>query len=140
MPLTGIEHVLVLSDEIEATRDFYCEALGLEVGARPPLEFPGLWLYVGDVPCVHIAERAAYEEHSRRLGIGASPRADGTGAVDHVSFNGDDYGEIVARLERSGVAAARNTVPGVGLRQLFCEDPNGVRIEINVTPERAGRE
>jgi catechol 2,3-dioxygenase-like lactoylglutathione lyase family enzyme len=35
--------VLVLSDDIDRTRDFYCDVVGLEVGERPPLEFPGDW-------------------------------------------------------------------------------------------------
>ena len=35
MNVTAIEHVLVLSDDIEATRDFYCQAVGLRVGERP---------------------------------------------------------------------------------------------------------
>ena len=37
------------------------------------------------------------------------------------------------------VEAQRNTVPGIGMRQLFFEDPNGVKIEINVMPARARR-
>jgi hypothetical protein len=40
--VTSIEHVLVLSDDIERTRDFDCEVVGLEVGERPALEFPRL--------------------------------------------------------------------------------------------------
>ena len=126
--------MLVLTDEIERTREFYCEALGLEVGERPPLEFPGDWLYLDGVPCVHVAERRAFEAHSERVGIPASPRSDGTGAVDHLAFSGEDYDEVVARLERSGIEATKNTVAGAGVRQLFCEDPNGVKIEINVMP------
>jgi hypothetical protein len=39
---------------------------------------------------------------------------------------------MVSRLELRGVEAARNDPPGAGLRQLFIEDPNGVKIEINV--------
>jgi len=127
MSVTGLEHLLVLTDDIDATRDFWCGALGLEVGARPPLEFPGYWLYSEGVPCVHVAERAAYTTHSEQIGIPASPLP-----VDHVAFGGEDYAELVARLERRGVAAARNDVPGTGLRQLFIEDPNGLKIEINV--------
>src|SRR5215218_10913014 len=72
MALTKLEHVLVLTEDIEATRDFYRDALGLEQGERPPLEFPGYWLYAGGVPCVHVAERAAYEAHSESIGIPAS--------------------------------------------------------------------
>jgi catechol 2,3-dioxygenase-like lactoylglutathione lyase family enzyme len=131
MALTNLEHLLVLTDDIDATKEFYCGVLGLEKGERPPLEFPGYWLYLGGVPCVHVAEREAYSDHVQTLGLGASAPAQGTGAVDHIAFNGSDYEEIASRLERNGVEAIENTIPGI-LRQLFLRDPNGVRIEINV--------
>jgi catechol 2,3-dioxygenase-like lactoylglutathione lyase family enzyme len=135
MPLLKLEHLLVLTDDIDGTRDFYCGALGLELGDRPPLEFPGYWLYVEGVPCIHVADRAAFAEHSERLGMSASPEAEGTGALDHVAFNGGDYEEVVSRLEGSGVERAENTIPGAGIRQVFVHDPNGVKIEINVPLE-----
>ncbi|MBV9805072.1 MAG: VOC family protein, partial [Solirubrobacterales bacterium] len=53
------------------------------------------------------------------------------GPVDHVAFGAADWNAVVERLERAGVHAVRNAVPG-GPRQLFFEDPNGVRVEINV--------
>ena len=140
MPLTGLEHVLVLTEDIERTRDFYRDALGLEVGDRPPLEFPGYWLYANGVPCVHVADREAYAAHSASTGILASPPAEGTGALDHLAFSEESHDEAVARLERSGIEARRNTVPGIGLRQLFFEDPNGVLIEVNVMPEEGDKE
>jgi catechol 2,3-dioxygenase-like lactoylglutathione lyase family enzyme len=135
VPLTGMEHFLVLTDDVEATRAFYCEALGLEVGDRPDLPFPGLWLYLGDVPRVHIAERGPYEAHSERIGIPAARGAAGTGAVDHIAFGAgpDDYDEVAGRLRSAGVEAHANEVPG-GIRQLFAHDPNGVKVEINVPP------
>jgi catechol 2,3-dioxygenase-like lactoylglutathione lyase family enzyme len=122
----GLDHFLVLTDDIDATRDFWCEVLGLEVGQRPPLEFPGYWLYAGDHPCVHIAERSRYIAHSGRVGIPAA-----TGPVEHVAFDGADPDEVAERLRRSRVPAVKNDVPGV-MRQYFIEDPNGVKIEINV--------
>jgi catechol 2,3-dioxygenase-like lactoylglutathione lyase family enzyme len=140
MPLTRLDHLLVLSDDMDATRDFYRDALGLEVGDRPTLEFPGYWLYADGVPCVHLADRDAYTAHCRTTGIPASPPADGTGAIDHLAFAGDDFEEAVGRLERSGVETKRNTVPGIGMRQLFFEDPNGVKIEINVMPAEGDKE
>jgi len=123
--VAGLDHFLVLTDDIDGTRDFWCGALDLEVGARPPLEFPGYWLYAGGVPCVHVAERAAFDAHSQRIGIAAA-----TGPVEHVAFSADDYEGVVGRLEGGGIDAAQNSVPG--MRQLFVEDPNGVKIEINV--------
>jgi catechol 2,3-dioxygenase-like lactoylglutathione lyase family enzyme len=121
-----LDHLLVLTDDIDGTRDFWCGALGLEVGERPPLEFPGYWLYGAAGPCVHVAERGAYEAHSQRIGIPAN-----AGPVEHVAFDAEDYDAVVARVEEGGIEAMRNHVPGV-MRQLFVEDPNGVKIEINV--------
>jgi catechol 2,3-dioxygenase-like lactoylglutathione lyase family enzyme len=132
MPLTKLEHYLVLTDDMEATRDFYVQALGMHMGFRPPLAFPGYWVYVGDTPCIHIAEWKSYTAHSNEKGIEVSTRADGTGPVDHIAFNAHDYDDVLGRLERYGVKARRNDQSGGLLRQLFLQDPNGVKIEINV--------
>jgi catechol 2,3-dioxygenase-like lactoylglutathione lyase family enzyme len=121
-----LDHFLVLTDDIDGTRDFWCEALGLEVGHRPPLEFPGYWLYAGDRPCVHIAERSSYKAHSGRVGIPTT-----TGPVEHVAFDAEDTEAVAERLRRGRMPAAQNEVPGV-MRQFFVHDPNGVKIEINV--------
>jgi catechol 2,3-dioxygenase-like lactoylglutathione lyase family enzyme len=127
MPPRGLEHVLVLTDDIEATRAFYCDVLGFETGERPPLEFPGYWLYLGGTACVHVAERAAYEAHAVGLGLERT-----AGPIDHVAFAAEDYAGLVARLDAAGVRAVSNDVPAAGIRQLFLDDPNGVRIELNV--------
>jgi catechol 2,3-dioxygenase-like lactoylglutathione lyase family enzyme len=132
MPLTQLEHYLVLTDDLDGTRDFYSHALGMHVGPRPPLAFPGYWLYVGDVPCIHIAEWESYRAHSTEVGISVSTRAPGTGAVDHIAFNAFDCESIKSRLTTHGVAFAVNDVPSAGLTQLFLHDPNGVKVEINV--------
>ena len=135
MPITHLEHFLVLTDDIHATRDFYRDVLGLTVGPRPPLAFAGYWLYAGDTPCVHIAERASYTSTSTPAGIPVSGRSAGTGPFDHAAFIARDFDEIAARLARHGVKAHLNVVPGNGLRQLFLHDPNGVKIEINIPAE-----
>jgi catechol 2,3-dioxygenase-like lactoylglutathione lyase family enzyme len=137
VPLIQLEHYLVLTDDIDATRDFYCNALGLRVGPRPPLRFTGYWVYLGEVPCIHIADWDSYRAHSEESGIAISARAAGTGPVDHIAFNASDYESIKARLKAHGIVAAENFVPGAGLRQLFLSDPNGVKIELNIATEVA---
>jgi catechol 2,3-dioxygenase-like lactoylglutathione lyase family enzyme len=132
MTVLDMEHVLVLSDDIDATKDFYCTVVGLKVGERPPLEFPGYWLYAGKTPCVHIAERLPYLEHAAWLGLPVAHEPPRASAVDHIAFNATDFAAVCARLEEAGVSAVRNTVPSAGIRQFFIEDPNGVRVEINV--------
>lgn len=135
MTVTAMEHVLVLSDDIESTREFYCSVVGLNVGQRPPLEFPGYWLYAGNTPCVHVAERTAYLKHAAGLGLSVAQQSSGSGPVDHIAFNAGDYDAVAAKVQDSGVTAVLNTVPGGGPRQFFIDDPNGVRIEINVRQE-----
>ena len=131
MPLTKMEHYLVLTDDMEATRDFYVHALGMAVGPRPPLEFPGYWCYVGETPCIHIAEWASYAVWTKQVGIPVSSRAVGTGPVDHIAFNASGFDEMRERLRARGLAPAENLLDEIGLRQLFFYDPNGVPIELN---------
>jgi catechol 2,3-dioxygenase-like lactoylglutathione lyase family enzyme len=132
MPLTQLEHYLVLTDDLEVTCDFYRDALGLREGARPPLGFPGYWLYVGDVPCIHIAEWDTYRTHSIAAGISVTAPAPGTGPLDHIAFNAVDLGAVKARLAAHKIEYSVNEVPKAGLIQLFLKDPNGVKIEINI--------
>ena len=127
MPLHGLDHALVLTDDLEATRRFYCDALGFEAGERPTLPFPGYWLYLDGVPCLHVAERAAYEAQLDRMGL-----ARANGPIDHVAFDAGDLDAVLARLDAAGVRSVSNDVPTAGMRQLFLDDPNGVRIEVNV--------
>ncbi|HEX3803335.1 MAG TPA: VOC family protein [Solirubrobacteraceae bacterium] len=141
MSVSGLAHVLVLSDDIDATCDFYRDVVGLRVGPRPPLRFPGYWLYAdGPSACLHVAERGPYLEHAAMLGLEATDAETDTdaaglqasgGALDHIAFAESDYEAVLARIQDCGVTPVRNAVPG-GPRQLFVDDPNGVRVEINV--------
>lgn len=131
MALTQLEHYLVISDDIERTRRFYCDALGMRVGFRPELAFDGYWLYVGDVPCIHVAERHSYRRYSESIGIPVTPGGEGTGMIDHVAFNATDFDATLARLREQGVEPAQNLLDDIGLRQLFLDDPSGVKIELN---------
>ena len=139
MPLIHLEHYLVLTDDLDGTRDFYAKALGMRIGPRPPLGFPGYWLYVGDVPCIHVAEWESYRAYSTEAGISISARAPGTGPVDHIAFNGGDVESIRSALIAHSVKFAVNEIPSIGLTQLFLHDPNGVKIEINVRESGAER-
>jgi catechol 2,3-dioxygenase-like lactoylglutathione lyase family enzyme len=130
--VSALHHVLVLCDDIERSRKFYEGALGLRTGQRPPLDFDGFWLYAGQTPCLHVADRSSYRAHAQTLGLTVAAQAGGPGPVDHVAFVASDYDTVCERLERCGVRPVRNDVPGGGPRQLFFSDPDGARIEVNV--------
>lgn len=131
MPLKRMEHFLVISDDMGATRDFYCDVLGLREGFRPDLGFPGYWLYLGDVPCIHIVDWTGYDEFTREVGIPMSTRAESTGALDHIAFNATGYDEIRGKLDALKLPYKFNDLDEIGLRQLFVHDPNGLLIELN---------
>ena len=123
MPLENLNHYLVVTEDLEATRAFYVDVLGLRVGDRPPFAFPGLWLYLGDRAVVHVAQR----DESRGRGTGAGDADAPTGAVDHIAFEGTGHAEMTALLQARGLAARHRTVPDLGLRQIFVTDPNGIK-------------
>jgi catechol 2,3-dioxygenase-like lactoylglutathione lyase family enzyme len=129
--LRKIEHFLVLTDDIDKTKDFYCEGLGMTVGFRPELEFPGYWVYLGDVPVVHIADHSAYIDWTREVGIPISSGPPGTGALDHIAFNCEGYDAVRRSLEEKGFELSSNVLPGINLKQIFLADPNGLGIELN---------
>jgi catechol 2,3-dioxygenase-like lactoylglutathione lyase family enzyme len=126
MPAPRLQHVLVLTADLDATKDFYCDVLGLEVGDRPTLPFPGYWLYADGVACVHVADRGSYDAHAASMGLPAK-----ASPVDHVAFEAHGCDALVERLRLAGVEVTTNrSAAGV---QLFFDDPNGARIELVVS-------
>ena len=131
MPVTHLEHYLVVSEVVEQTREFYCEILGLRAGARPDLGFFGYWLYLGDVACLHLADRASYTEYKARVGTPVPQQTVDTGAIDHIAFNALGFRDTVALLEQRGLAYRLNQIDDIGLRQIFVQDPNAITLELN---------
>ena len=128
-----LDHFLVMTHDVDATRDFYRDVLGFSEGFRPDLGFLGHWLYVGDVAVIHIAEWASYTSHSNRLGIPVTSPAQGTGVLDHIAFNapGANHALLLERLRTHSLTFHPHDSPGIGLRQIFLEDPNGLKLELN---------
>jgi catechol 2,3-dioxygenase-like lactoylglutathione lyase family enzyme len=121
--LHNIDHYTIEAADIEETKRFYCGLLGLRDGERPPLPFPGAWLYCENgLPTVHL--------------IGCSPgdaprAAVRPGLFHHVSFACTGAEEIRGRLERAGIKFKVVVLPGFGNTQFFVKDPNGIAVELN---------
>jgi len=135
MPITEMQHYMVLSKDLEKTRAFYCDVLGLRVGPRPPFDFEGLWIYVGNVAVVHVAGQASYEETGRTE---SDKERHGSGSVDHIAFAANNYDELIASFQKHGVKYRATRVPASDLRQLFVFDPDGIQIEINIRASASG--
>jgi len=46
--IQSLNHFSIRTTDLDASRRFYEEVLGLRVGPRPAFPFPGLWIYAGD--------------------------------------------------------------------------------------------
>lgn len=131
MPVTQLEHYLVVSDALDETRDFYSDVLGLEVGDRPDLGFKGYWLYAGDVACLHLADRASYREYKARVGTPVPKQMTDTGAIDHIAFNASGFSDTISQLDERGLTYRQNDISDIGLKQIFVQDPNAITLELN---------
>ena len=119
MSVTSIEHVLVLSDDIDATRDFYCARGRLDGRRAAAARVPRL-LALRRRDAVRARRRAPALRGARR-----GPRADrrpsatrGSGPVDHIAFNATDYDAArrAARAQRGPrreQRRPRRAAPGV---------------------------
>jgi catechol 2,3-dioxygenase-like lactoylglutathione lyase family enzyme len=119
MSVSRLDHVTINTHDLEATRRFYVDVIGLRDGERPPFGFPGLWLYVDDTPVIHV------------IGLtGADERVSGGGSVDHIAFRVDGLAQMRERIGRENIVTEA-VVPRTGDTQIFVHDPNGVRLELN---------
>ena len=134
MTVQALEHVTIRCARLAQTRDFYCQMMGLTDGERPAFAFRGHWLYLGGIPVIHLVEAAdtGGAGWSREGALPPPPDPDGgTGAFDHVAFQGADFDAMRAKLAEAGLAFRERIVPGGRLKQIFVADPEGVLVEIN---------
>src|SRR5258708_40063955 len=54
MPLQHLQHFLIQTEDLEKTKDWYVDVLGMRVGPHPDFKFPVYWLYLGDDDVLHI--------------------------------------------------------------------------------------
>jgi len=127
MSVVGMNHFTVLSDDLEETRKFYCDLLGFKVGPRPPFNFPGWWLYVGDTPILHVIIGGRPSEELR------------AGVIDHMAFTATDLPGTVKKLDKAGITYELRRLPEGGVRaglwQLFFYDPHGGKVEFDFDKE-----
>ena len=143
MALERMDHYALRTDNLQPTRDFYVDVIGMKEGPRPDLDFPGHWLYLGDVPVVHLI----YFDHDSDgstfdgiMGRRDKYADDGTGSVDHLTFRAQDFYGMRKHFAEKGVKTKENFINDFNLSQIFIDDPNGATIEMNFFGEGPGAE
>ena len=122
----SFDHVTIICADLEQTRRFYDDFLGMTEVSRPAFKFPGLWFQLGNVQ-IHATQ--------------ASPEAGNAGWGDqggkkvsrghHIAFAVDDVSEALKLVEALGmrIASPLQQRPD-GFKQLYLYDPDGHVVEL----------
>jgi catechol 2,3-dioxygenase-like lactoylglutathione lyase family enzyme len=131
MPVTELNHYLLIAKDLERTKDFYCDVLGFEVMPRPDFPFPGYWLGINGKIQVHMAQAGVPDSELYYLGTPKNAARSNSGVIDHVAFLATEPEKFVKRFAELGVPVRPRSFPESKLYQLFLRDPDGLTIELN---------
>jgi catechol 2,3-dioxygenase-like lactoylglutathione lyase family enzyme len=136
MLMNNLFHIAIKSPNIEATREFYCDVLGMTLAERPQMAFPGYWIkspLPDGIALFHIYGGDAALEDDGSMSSGG-------GVIDHVSVSCQGYYEIRERLEQRQLGYRENVIPAIRLWQLFVYDPSGVLLELTFSQDAENAE
>jgi catechol 2,3-dioxygenase-like lactoylglutathione lyase family enzyme len=131
MPVTELNHYFVRANDLEATKQFYCDVLGFEVMPRPTFPFPGYWLGVNGKIQVHMGPHGIPNSELYYLGTRPTSATGNSGVVDHIAFLADRPDEFKKRFDAKGIKSRNRYFPEFKLYQMFVQDPNNLTIELN---------
>lgn len=125
-----MDHVTIVSRNLENTRRFYVDVLGMRQVARPPFTFPGLWFQAGDT-LIHV--NVTGEE----AGPAGQPFPAGTipSRGLHIAFRVWDVNAAADLLLAEGlkIVSGPRARPD-GAMQVYVHDPDGYLIELCSDP------
>ena len=140
MPITELNHYFVRANDLEQTKDFYCDVLGFQVMPRPTFPFPGYWLGVNGKIQVHMGQAGVPNSELYYLGSPKNAAKNNSGVIDHIAFLATEPGKIIDHLKQLGVPIRPRSFPESKLFQLFIQDPDGLTIELNFFGVKAAPE
>lgn len=129
MNVNALDHVNIITDDLDGTATFYATLLGLERRDGPPPFRPDQiqWMHdKGGRPILHLNSVDCPRAYDRAVAPGGV-----TGAIHHVALNCSDHPAVAGRLDAMGRDYQVNRIDSIGLTQVFTLDPNGVLLELN---------
>ncbi|MFQ5691551.1 MAG: VOC family protein [Nitrospinota bacterium] len=122
---TGVHHVTLLVTDLERSRRFYEDLLGLEEEEdMPDFGSPLIWYRVGATQVHLLPKEYVPVNRYHDLASLAWNR--------HVAIGVEDFSEVRERLKEAGVPYCENPNAHLGLKQLFFQDPDGNGLELMV--------
>jgi catechol 2,3-dioxygenase-like lactoylglutathione lyase family enzyme len=123
--IRALDHVNVRTANLSRLVRFYAEVVGLQEGERPPLGFPGAWLYADGRPVIHL------------VGVEQQPEPEGALRLEHFAFTATDLTAFLAKLERLGVEFRQSRQAGTGNVVVNLRDPDGNRLHVDFDASEA---
>jgi glyoxylase I family protein len=131
MEIDGLHHVALPCADLERSRRFYQEVLGLTEIPRPALPVAGAWFRVGRSQELHLVVGDAQATFRSRKGMDTNDI--------HFAVRVKDYREALEVLEAKGYREDLNPDDPMGIRtsmrvgypQIYVLDPDRNMIEIN---------
>ncbi len=126
LSVRSIDHLAVIAKDLERSRHFYEEILGMEPVERPAFSFPGLWFQAGDTQ-VHVILEGPEAGPAGMAEFQGTMPARGT----HFAFEVENCEEAARKLADLGIeiVAGPQSRPD-GPRQLYIHDPDGYTVEL----------
>jgi len=132
MRVESLDHVNIITPDLEGSARFYAELLDLEPRDGPPplTHETARWMYdAAGRAVLHLNSLDCRRAYDREVTPGP------TGSLHHVALRCSGFEELRARLARRGLEYKINNVTAVGLKQIFVLDPNQVLLELNFFSE-----
>jgi catechol 2,3-dioxygenase-like lactoylglutathione lyase family enzyme len=129
MRVNRLDHVNIITDQLDETAQFYGALLGLERrdGPAPLTRDQAQWMYDDNGQAIlHINSVDCPRSYERTVEPGAA-----TGAIHHVALTCTGFTDLIARIDAMGRDYRTNRVDSIGLTQVFTTDPNNVLLELN---------
>jgi len=125
------DHITLIVDDIEATRKFYVDLLGMKECPRPDFGFPGAWF---EVDTVQIHATGA-SDLAGMAGWG-DRKVKSISRGHHFAFEVDDVDIAAERINSLGIeiGAGPQSRPD-GARQLYIYDPDRHLVELFSPPK-----
>lgn len=124
MPIESLDHVNIRTSRIEEMIDWYGKVLGLHTGKRPDFRIPGAWLYIGDLPAIHLVEVPNEP-------AGTDPK------LEHFALGANGMQDFLEVLKTHGVDHSIDPVPGFPIVQVNLRDPDGNHIHVDFSTDEA---
>lgn len=122
----AFDHITIIVSDIEATKKFYVDKLGLQQVSRPDFNFPGIWFQIGDYQ-VHATLEG---EEAGQAGIGDRGNSLASRG-HHFAFRVADCRTEAAKLDSLGIEILHGPKERPdGAVQVYFADPDGHVIEL----------